>query len=135
MLKLQYDRQLRIARSSGPATGWISRVMRSRPGRRREDGPIPGCRATSAWSSPQREPVSGLRLEIAVPPKMESDQVLEIRAGDWSGTEELQSRRGADASRSRSHSEAGETVAGGDPRRAQHGPRRAAIRVSWRIGS
>ena len=32
----------------------------------------------------------GLRLEIAVPPKMESDQVLEIQAGDWSGTEELQ---------------------------------------------
>ena len=34
-------------------------------------------------------PVTGLTLEIAVPPKMESDQVLEIRAGDWNNTETL----------------------------------------------
>jgi hypothetical protein len=34
-------------------------------------------------------PVRGLVLEIAVPPKMKSVQVLEIQAGDWSGTRVL----------------------------------------------
>jgi hypothetical protein len=33
--------------------------------------------------------VHALLLQIAVPPKMESDQVLEIQAGDWRGTEVL----------------------------------------------
>ncbi len=89
MLKLQYDWQLRLSEEFRDAYRMDIQgyAVQSRP---------PTGRWPDTWASSDfnmeftaTRPVSGLLLEVAVPAKMESDQVLKIRAGDWSGTEEL----------------------------------------------
>jgi Rps23 Pro-64 3,4-dihydroxylase Tpa1-like proline 4-hydroxylase len=90
MLKLQYDHQLRLSQEfrSGYRLDLQGYAVQTR---------APTGRWPDRWVSSDfsmeftaTRPVSGLLLEISVPEKMESNQVLEIQAGDWSGTEELQ---------------------------------------------
>jgi hypothetical protein len=89
MLKLQYDRQLRMSEEfrSGYRMDLQGYAVQTRP----PTGRWPDTWVSSDFSTEftATRAVRGLRLEIAVPPKMESNQVLEIKAGDWSGTEEL----------------------------------------------
>ena len=90
MLKLQYDRQLRMSEEfrSGYRMDLQGYAVQTRP----PTGRWPDTWVSSDFSTEfiATRPVRGLRLEIAVPPKMESKQVLEIKAGEWSGAEELQ---------------------------------------------
>jgi hypothetical protein len=90
MLKLQYDRQLRQSEEyrAGYRMDLQGYAVQTRP---------PMGRWPDTWVSSDfsmeftaTRSVLGLRMEVAVPPKMESDQVLEIQAGDWSGTEQLE---------------------------------------------
>jgi hypothetical protein len=89
MLKLQYDRQLRMSEEfrAGYKLDLQGYAVQGR---------APAGRWPDTWVSSDfsmeftpTKPARGLLLEVAVPPKLESDQVLEIQAGEWSGTEEL----------------------------------------------
>jgi hypothetical protein len=89
MLKLQYDRLLR--QSEEFRAGYRMDLQGYAVQTRAPQGRWPDTWVSSDFSmqfTPTR-PVTGLSLEVAVPPKMESDQVLEIRAGDWTATETL----------------------------------------------
>lgn len=90
MLKLQYDRQLRMSEEF--QAGYRMDLQGYAVQTRAPTGRWPDTWVSSDFSTAFRvtAPTRGLRLEIAVPPEMESDQTLEIRAGDWSGTEVLQ---------------------------------------------
>ena len=89
MLKLQYERQLRMSEEfrEGYRIDLQGYAVQTRP----PSGRWPDTWVSSDFSTEfvVTRPTEGLALEIAVPPKMESDQVLEIKAGDWSGTEEF----------------------------------------------
>jgi hypothetical protein len=89
MLKLQYDHQLR--QSEEYRTGYRMDLQGYAVQTRAPSGRWPDTWVSSDFSMEftATRPVHGLLLEIAVPPKLESDQVLEIQAGDWSGTEVL----------------------------------------------
>jgi hypothetical protein len=89
MLKLQYDRLLR--QSEEYRAGYRMDLQGYAVQTRAPPGRWPDTWVSSDFSMEftATRPVRGLRLEIAVPPKMESDQVLEIQAGDWNGTEQL----------------------------------------------
>jgi hypothetical protein len=89
MLKLQYDRQLR--QSEEFDAGYRLDLQGYAIQTRAPAGRWPDTWASSDFSMafmPTRS-VAGIVLGIAVPPKMESEQMLEIHAGDWSGTEKL----------------------------------------------
>lgn len=89
MLKLQYDRQLRMSEEF--RAGYRMDLQGYAVQRRAPSGRWPDTWVSSDFSMEftPTKPVSGLHLEVAVPTKLGSDQVLEIEAGDWSGTEEL----------------------------------------------
>jgi hypothetical protein len=90
MLKLQYDRQLRMSEEF--RAGYRLDLQGYAEQTRAPTGRWPDRWCSSDFSmefTPTR-PVKGLTFEVSVPAKMESEQVLEIRAGDWSGTETLQ---------------------------------------------
>jgi Rps23 Pro-64 3,4-dihydroxylase Tpa1-like proline 4-hydroxylase len=89
MLKLQYDRQLR--QSEEYRTGYRLDLQGYAVQTKAPTGRWPDTWVSSDFSMEFRatKPVRGLLLEISVPQKLESDQVLEIQAGDWSGTEEM----------------------------------------------
>jgi hypothetical protein len=90
MLKLQYDRQLR--QSEEFDTGYRLDLQGYAIQTRAPAGRWPDTWVSSDFSTEfiATAPVRGLLLRVVVPPGMESDQVLEIQAGDWSGTEKLQ---------------------------------------------
>ena len=89
MLKLQYDRQLRM--SAEFRAGYKMDLQGYAVQPRAPSGRWPDTWASSDFSVEfvLTRAVSGLRLEVAVPPKMEEDQVLEITAGEWAGMEVL----------------------------------------------
>jgi hypothetical protein len=87
MLKFQYDAQLRLSEEfqAGHRFDLLGYGVVTRP---------PVGRWADTWVSKEFNiefaavrPVRGLQLEIATPPQLEEDQVLEIQAGDWQGTE------------------------------------------------
>jgi hypothetical protein len=89
MLKLQYDRQLRM--SAEFRAGYRLDLQGYAVQTKAPSGRWPDTWVSSDFSTEftATRPVRGIKLEIAVPPKMESDQVLEITAGDWTGVETL----------------------------------------------
>jgi hypothetical protein len=89
MLQLQYERLLR--QSEDFRAGYRMDLQGYAVQTRAPSGRWPDTWVSSDFSMEftATRPVRGLRLEVAVPPKMELDQVLEIQAGDWSGTEGL----------------------------------------------
>jgi hypothetical protein len=89
MLKLQYDHQLRQAEEfrAGYRLDLQGYAVQTRaPMGRWPDGWVSSDFSTEFSA---KRPVNGLQLEVSVPSDLGSDQVLEIHAGDWSGTEEL----------------------------------------------
>jgi Rps23 Pro-64 3,4-dihydroxylase Tpa1-like proline 4-hydroxylase len=89
MLKLQYDRQLKL--SADFRAGYRMDLQGYAIQERAPAGRWPDRWVSSDFSmefTPTR-PVKALLLEVSVPKKMEGDQTLEIRAGDWTGTETL----------------------------------------------
>lgn len=89
MLKHQYDRQLRLSEEfrAGYRIDLEGYARQNR---------APAGRFPDSWVSSDlsmeftaTRPTRRLLLEITVPAKMETDQVLEIHAGEWSGTETL----------------------------------------------
>jgi 2OG-Fe(II) oxygenase superfamily len=90
MLKLQYDRQLRMSQEfrAGYRLDLEGYAVQTRAPTGR--WPDRWCSSDFSTEFTATRPVKGLKLEISVPAKMESEQVLEIQAGDWSGTETLQ---------------------------------------------
>jgi Rps23 Pro-64 3,4-dihydroxylase Tpa1-like proline 4-hydroxylase len=89
MLKLQYDWQLRL--SEDFRAGYRLDLQGYAVQTRAPTGRWPDGWVSSDFSIEftPTAPVRALLLEISVPADMKSDQVLEINAGDWSGTEEL----------------------------------------------
>jgi hypothetical protein len=90
MLKLQYDHQLRLSDTFRTAyrmdlQGYA--VQTRAPAGRFPDGWVSSDFSMEFTTT---RPARGLNLEISVPQGMESDQHLEIQAGDWSNTEVLQ---------------------------------------------
>ena len=101
MLKLQYDRQLRMSEEfrSGYRMDLQGYAVQTRP----PTGRWPDTWVSSDFSTEftATRPVRGLRLEIAVPPKMESDQVLEIKQANGVAPRSCaQARNGWSSSRS-----------------------------------
>jgi hypothetical protein len=90
MLKLQYDHQLR--QSGEYRAGYRMDLQGYAVQTRAPTGRWPDTWVSSDFSTEFRAtaPVHELIVDVAVPPKLESDQVLEIQAGDWSGTEIVQ---------------------------------------------
>ena len=89
MLKLQYDRQLHLSEAYEASyrmdlQGYA--VQTRAPRGRFSDGWVTGDFSMEFTAT---KPVIGLRLGVVVPARMEADQTLEIRAGDWSGTESV----------------------------------------------
>jgi hypothetical protein len=90
MLKLQYDWQLRLGEDF--RDGYKLDLQGYAIQTRAPMGRWPDTWVSSDFSTEfiATAPVRGLLLRVLVPPGMKSDQVLEIHAGDWSGTEKLQ---------------------------------------------
>jgi 2OG-Fe(II) oxygenase superfamily len=90
MLKLQYDRLLR--QSEEFSAGYRLDLQGYGVQTRAPAGRWPDSWVSSDFSTEftATTPVRGLLLEVTVPPDLGSDQVLEIRVGDWSGTEKLE---------------------------------------------
>ena len=89
MLKLQYDRQLRMSEEF--REGYRLDLQGYAVQTRAPSGRWPDRWCSSDFSmefTPTR-PVQALLLEVSVPAKMEGDQVLEIQAGEWTGTETM----------------------------------------------
>jgi hypothetical protein len=90
MLKLQYDRQLR--QSEEYRAGYRMDLQGYAVQTRAPAGRWPDTWVSSDFSIEFKPTVAvrGVVLDVAVPAKLESDQVLDIEIGDWSGTEVLQ---------------------------------------------
>jgi Rps23 Pro-64 3,4-dihydroxylase Tpa1-like proline 4-hydroxylase len=89
MLKLQYDRQLMMSEEF--RAGYRLDLQGYAVQDRAPTGRWPDGWVSSDFSmafTPTR-PVKGLLLEASLPATMETDQTIEIRAGDWTGTETL----------------------------------------------
>ena len=89
MLKLQYDRQLLLSEAyeEGYRMDLQGYAVQTRAPRGRfSDGWVSGDFSMEFTAT---RPVIGLRLSVLVPAGMETDQTLEIRAGDWTGTESV----------------------------------------------
>jgi hypothetical protein len=89
ILKLQYDRQLLMSEAyeAGYRMDLQGYAVQTRAPRGRfSDGWVTGDFSIEFTAT---KPVSGLRLGVVVPARMEGDQTLDIRAGDWSGTESV----------------------------------------------
>lgn len=94
MLKFQYDRQLQLTEEF--RAGYRSHLQGYAVQNRAPTGRWPDTWVSNDFSMEftATKPVRGLLLEVSVPPQMESDQVMEIHAGDWSGTEVLHAGEG-----------------------------------------
>jgi hypothetical protein len=89
MLKLQYEQQLRLSEEF--SAGYRIDLQGYAVQGRAPTGRWPDQWVSSDFSmefTPTR-PARALLLEVKVPEQMESDQTLEIRAGEWKGTEQL----------------------------------------------
>ena len=89
MLKYQYDRQLRLSEEF--RAGYRIDLQGFAVQTKAPAGRFPDSWASSDFSMEftVTRPARALLLEVAVPAKMPSEQVLAIRAGDWTGTETL----------------------------------------------
>jgi Rps23 Pro-64 3,4-dihydroxylase Tpa1-like proline 4-hydroxylase len=96
LLELEYDRQQHVSERFNEEMevwrGWSRLDLQGYAVQTK----APTGWFTDGWVSSEfsmefraTRPVRGLLLQVWVPPKLGSDQVLEIRAGDWSGIEEV----------------------------------------------